>query len=83
VAYNLIMVFITMSIGSYYTIQFDPNFGNLASAMHGNGKIIIAITLLMATIILAGVIWLFYKLLYGILLKRLNRNYNELKKLEV
>ena len=83
VAYNLIMVFITMSIGSYYTIQFDPNFGNLASAMHGNGKIIIAITLLIATIILAGVIWLFYKLLYGILLKRLNRNYNELKKLEV
>ena len=28
-------------------------------------------------------IWLFYKLLYGILLKRLRGNYNELKKLEV
>ncbi len=27
-------------------------------------------------------IWLFYKLLYGILLKRLRGNYNELKKLE-
>jgi len=27
--------------------------------------------------------WLFYRLLYGILLKRLNENYRELKKLEV
>lgn len=28
-------------------------------------------------------IWLFYKLIYGILLRKLNRNYRELKKLEV
>jgi len=31
----------------------------------------------------AFLLWLFYKLIYGILLKRLNENYNELKKLEV
>ncbi len=30
-----------------------------------------------------GLIWLFYRLLYGILLKRLKKNYVELKKLEV
>lgn len=30
-----------------------------------------------------GVLWLFYRLLYGILLKRLNKNYKELKKLEM
>ncbi|MCF4101832.1 hypothetical protein L1I30_09155 [Gillisia sp. M10.2A] len=30
-----------------------------------------------------GLIWLFYRLLYGILLKRLSKNYKELKKLEV
>ncbi|TVZ27607.1 hypothetical protein JM83_2657 [Gillisia sp. Hel_I_86] len=30
-----------------------------------------------------GLIWLFYRLLYGILLKRLKRNYVELKKLEL
>jgi hypothetical protein len=30
-----------------------------------------------------GLIWLFYRLLYGILLKRLSKNYKELKNLEV
>ncbi len=33
--------------------------------------------------IFLGLIWLFYRLLYGILLKRLHRNYIELKKLEM
>ena len=28
-------------------------------------------------------LWLFYKIIYGVLLKRLNENYKELKKLEV
>ncbi|GGW94933.1 hypothetical protein [Salegentibacter mishustinae] len=30
-----------------------------------------------------GLIWLFYRVVYGILLRRLNRNYKELKKLEI
>lgn len=30
-----------------------------------------------------GALWLFYKLIYGILLRRLNRNYRELKNLEM
>jgi len=34
-------------------------------------------------IIFLGLLWLFYKLVYGILLRRLNKNYKELKKLEV
>ncbi|MGB7842236.1 MAG: hypothetical protein WBL21_05555 [Salinimicrobium sp.] len=38
---------------------------------------------LVILILFLGLLWLFYKLLYGILLKRLNRNYRELKKLEV
>lgn len=33
--------------------------------------------------ILLGVIWLIYRLVYGILLRRLNKNYRELKKLEM
>lgn len=51
-------------------------------------------TSLLKTLVMIGVIvvftavfilmfWGFYKLLYGILLKRLNKNYSELKKLEV
>ncbi|PKD20913.1 hypothetical protein APR41_12820 [Salegentibacter salinarum] len=30
-----------------------------------------------------GFIWLFYRVIYGILLRRLNKNYKELKKLEI
>ncbi len=34
-------------------------------------------------IIFLGMVWLFYRLIYGILLKRLYKNYKELKKMEV
>lgn len=34
-------------------------------------------------VIFLGLLWLFYRLIYGILLRRLNKNYKELKKLEV
>lgn len=34
-------------------------------------------------IVFLGLIWLFYKLLYGILLNRLQKNYKELKRLEI
>lgn len=37
----------------------------------------------LALCLLLGLVWLFYRLLYGILLKRLNKNYKELKKLDV
>ncbi|TBW28941.1 hypothetical protein [Gramella sp. KN1008] len=40
-----------------------------------------AIILILA--IFLGVIWLIYRVIYGILLKKLNKNYKELKKLEM
>jgi len=42
----------------------------------------IGVGLIVLTLFL-GLIWLFYRLLYGILLKKLHRNYKELKKLEL
>ncbi|MCM4156579.1 hypothetical protein [Gramella sp. AN32] len=39
--------------------------------------------MLLSVAILLGILWLFYRLLYGILLKRLNKNFKELKKLEM
>lgn len=35
-----------------------------------------------AIVVIATLIWLFYRLVYGILLKRLRKNYNELKKID-
>lgn len=43
--------------------------------------LIILLTVLI-TVVLLGILWLFYQLLYGILLKKLNRNYKELAKLD-
>jgi protein-S-isoprenylcysteine O-methyltransferase Ste14 len=44
--------------------------------------ILIIIATLIVTLLILGVLWLFYQLLYGILLKKLNRNYKELAKLD-
>ena len=41
------------------------------------------IIFLLSILFFGLLLWLFYRLIYGILLKRLNQNYRELKKLEV
>ena len=83
VGYNLIMAFASMILGSYYATKTNPEFGELMTKLDTGGKIGLAVALLLFTLVFVGVIWLFYKLLYGILMKRLNSNYKELKKLEV
>jgi len=49
-----------------------------------NAKQILLITVatLIATLLILGILWLFYQLLYGILLRKLKRNYKELAKLD-
>jgi hypothetical protein len=51
---------------------------------HLNTKqiLLIIISTLIATLLILGLLVLFYQLLYGILLKKLNRNYKELAKLD-
>ena len=44
--------------------------------------LLVVFLMLIATLIILGLFWLFYQLLYGILLKKLNRNFKELAKLE-
>ncbi|HIC31987.1 MAG TPA: hypothetical protein EYO76_08715 [Flavobacteriaceae bacterium] len=83
VIYNLAMVFVSMVFGFVYTSGHDPQLA--AQIEHFNTKqyIFMIGAFVIATLVFGVVIWLFYKLLYGILLKRLNKNYNELKKMEV
>ncbi|WP_290698104.1 hypothetical protein [Lacinutrix sp.] len=83
VGYNLIMAFVSMVLGSYYATKTDPKMVELMTNADTNGKLIMAAIILVIAVVFVGLIWLFYKLLYGILMKRLNSNYNELKKLEV
>lgn len=44
--------------------------------------LILIIVTIIATLLFLGIVWLFYQLLYGILLRKLNRNYKELAKLD-
>jgi hypothetical protein len=83
VIYNLVMAFISMVIGIYYAIIHNPELSDSISHFNKKQMFIACATLIGFTAAFVFIIWLFYKLLYGLLLKRLNRNYKELKKLEV
>ena len=51
--------------------------------LNGKQLLLITVSTLIATLLFLGVLWLFYQLIYGILLRKLNRNYKELAKLDV
>ncbi|MEM6865726.1 MAG: hypothetical protein AAF575_11090 [Bacteroidota bacterium] len=86
--FNLI-IFATSIIISLYGVLIYSDEGKEiveVAIQQGNEMtfwfLIIALSLLFTGVLLV-VIWLFYKVLYGILLKRLKENYTELGKLEV
>ncbi|CAH8293378.1 hypothetical protein EV196_103168 [Mariniflexile fucanivorans] len=83
VIYNLAMAFISMVLGTYFAIVHNPELSNTIAHFSDKQKLIAFAIVTGFTAVFVFVIWLFYKLLYGLLLKRLNRNYKELKKLEV
>ncbi|MBU2929596.1 hypothetical protein [Winogradskyella psychrotolerans] len=83
VLYNLIMIFITIPLSLYFEFNQNIAFHNQVEAFNSKQMLLLFGFVVLLIGVLLVVFWLFYKLLYGILLKRLNRNYSELKKLEV
>lgn len=80
--YNLVMAGVSLVIGFYYALHNDPVITEQI-ANYDDGKMAgIYIVLVFITIIFITLIWLFYRLIYGFLLKRLNNNYKELQKLD-
>jgi hypothetical protein len=85
-----VLVYYFIGFAVLFTLYFlyDPQLVNTIHVYEENGDIMwfyciyIGIALLITGVIL-GAFWLFYKLLYGLLLKRLHRNYEELKKLDL
>jgi len=76
VFFNLSYLALTMIVVTIASINI--NIEDLS-----NKQILLVVFLmLIATLIILGLFWLFYQLFYGILLKKLNRNYKELAKLE-
>ena len=79
--YNLGMALLSLIIGYVIALLYNPETSNLWNEITNNGKVM-AITigvLVLTTVAFIGVFWLFYRLLYGILLRRLYANYKELK----
>jgi hypothetical protein len=86
--YNLGMTFLTFSIVFFFQIKYDPNIklliDKISESINPNTFYFLAFAFyLLIALTMIVIIWLFYKLLYGILLKRLNQNYQELKKLDL
>ena len=77
-----------MVISLYGVIFYSPEGQEITKSASEQASesmfwfLIVVVSIVFMAIILV-LIWLFYRLLYGILLKRLKENYNELKKLEV
>ena len=69
------------SIKNHRAIQEVESTAKYTYDMYDWAKFLLALALILAVFL--GLLWLFYKLLYGILLRRLKRNYKELKQLEV
>lgn len=82
VLYNLIVAGLSMIYGIYDALHTNPEISTKFSEF-SNTQMTLAITIMIVfAALFVLVIWLFYLLIYGLLLKRLNRNYKELKKLE-
>ncbi|GGW61016.1 hypothetical protein DFQ11_102604 [Winogradskyella epiphytica] len=83
VIYNLVMIFISIPFSLYLEYNQNMVFHDQIDAFNTKQMFVLYASVTLLTGVCLLLFWLFYKLLYGILLKRLNRNYNELKKLEV
>ena len=83
ILYVLISIVLNVVMFSHPNILIEnlmPANSNLDSEKFMTVMIVVQIILL---IIMCGVIWAYYRIIYGILLKKLNGNYKELESLEV
>jgi hypothetical protein len=86
--FNVILFAVSFVLLTMEIIIYDPvNLGLTEKISAADSKTLVWIAIAGVTIltilIFCTLLWLFYRLIYGILLKRLNVNYKELKKLEV
>jgi len=79
--YNLGMMVVSMIIGFILVFTVDPKLNEITSK--GNAMIFMIAFCTICILIFVGLFWLFYRLIYGILLRKLHRNYSELKKIDL
>ena len=85
--FNIIYAILSVITVLFIQFNYDPRLIDLfeTSANSNKAMLIYGIYTAMTIVFLSvfvGCIWLFYRLVYGILLKRLYKNYEELKKID-
>ena len=83
--YNLGMLVFGLFVGYIIAFAYNPEMDAFKQQINNSAKIM-AITIAVLSIFsiaLFGLLWLFYRLLYGTLLRRLYANYKELKKIDL
>lgn len=86
--YNVIATFIIFVVVWTSMFLYDENLGKMFQKVKDSGTetgmwVGIGVSLLIMAVLICGVLWLFYRIIYGILLKRLYKNYKELEKIEL
>ena len=87
VAFNLIFLVISTAVVLYFQLGHDETMIAQAQKAAADGEIfkyyaVIILATVVGLAIVIGILLLFYWLIYGLLLRRLNRNYKELRKME-
>lgn len=84
--YNLGMIIFSLILGFMLAYFYNPDFALVKEKIEHDGikAILFFIGIVIAIVGIFTVIsWLFYKLLYGFLMKKLYKNYEELKKIDL
>ncbi|SDS46779.1 hypothetical protein SAMN04487764_2286 [Gillisia sp. Hel1_33_143] len=87
IGYILISTGFTFLVYTYFTLKYhtanleikNPSLYDFDTSQW----LLLIVGFVVFMLVFLGLIWLFYKLLYGILLNRLQKNYKELKRLEI
>ncbi|MDT0557398.1 hypothetical protein RM697_01980 [Ichthyenterobacterium sp. W332] len=83
VLFNVVFGAIIFAVGLYLGFGNSPEvIENLNTTASSKKYLVIIATVVIATALFVGLILAIYYLLYGLLLRRLNRNYKELKKIQ-
>lgn len=87
VGYNIGMAILSFIIVFIFQFLYDPNINKMiekvSESMDSNVFCVLIIMMYVVIItVFVGIIWLFYRLIYGILMRRLQKNYNELSKID-
>ncbi len=78
--YNLGMITLSFVVGIVLVFNLDPAISKLNQNANFRYGFIIGFTII--AIVFIGIFWMLYKIIYGRLLKKLYKNYEELKKID-